>query len=109
ADHVRHGYPGYGSGDVDNAVTAYLVILAILGALGLAGWLATLWSVRTGKRWSRWLATVAFVGAVTVALSALTIRDTSGEVGLAPLFGWLLVLPLVPGVIVVWRMWRMAE
>ena len=44
----------------------------------------------------------------TVALSALLTKDTSGEVGLAPLLGWIGLLPCVAGLITVVRLWRRA-
>ena len=97
ADHVRAGYPGYAPDAVDAAVTAYLVILAVVGALGLLGWTGTIWATHAGKRWATWLATALLTLGLCVAIAALTIRDTSGNVGLAPLLGWLLVVPCVPG------------
>jgi len=109
ADHIRDGYPVYEKAEIDNAVTAYLVIMATIGVLGLAGWLGTLWAVQRGKRWARWIAVSMLVIAVCIAMTGLTVRDTSGDVGLAPLFGWLLVLPCLPGLVVAVRTWKMAE
>lgn len=105
ADHVRAGYPAYQPGAIDAAVTAYLAILSIVGVLGLAGWLGSIWAARAGKGWALLPAAGLFAAAVGVAIAALTIRDTSGDIGLAPLMGWLLVLPCVPGLaaIMLWR------
>lgn len=106
ADHIREGYPAYEEGEIGNAVTVYLVILATIGVLGLAGWLASLWAVQRGKNWARWLATGLLVSAICLAIAGLTVRDTSGDIGLAPLMGWLLILPCLPGLMAVARMWK---
>ncbi|TYB69182.1 hypothetical protein FXF51_08040 [Nonomuraea sp. PA05] len=107
ADHLRAGYPSYEPGAIDAAVTAYLVILAVVGALGLVGWLGTIWAARAGKGWSRRLGAGLLAVALCVAVAGLTVRDVSGDVGLAPLLGWLLVLPCVPGAAAV-ALWRRA-
>jgi hypothetical protein len=109
ADHVREGYPAYGAAEIDAAVTAYVVILSVVGVLGLLGWLATVRAVRAGKPWAPWLATALAAAAVCVAVAGLTVRDTSGDVGLAPLLAWLLVLPCVPGTAAVALLWRGAR
>ncbi len=108
ADHIRAGYPAYAPGEIDAAVTAYLVILAAVGALGLLGWAGTIWAAGAGKRWTLSLAVGLLVSGLCVAVAALTVRDTSGDVGLAPLLGWLLVLPCVPGLAAV-ASWRRTE
>ena len=105
ADHVRAGYPAYGRGEIDAAVTAYQAILAAAGVLGLIGWVGTAWSVRAGKGWARVLASAVFVVAVCVALTGLTVKDTSGDVGLAPQLGWLQLLPCLPGLAAVGLLW----
>ncbi|MEV0829008.1 hypothetical protein [Nonomuraea rubra] len=107
ADHLRASYPGYEPGAIDAAVSAYLVILATVGALGLIGWAGTIWAARGGKRWTPWLAIGLLVTALCIAAAGLTVRDVSGDVGLAPLPGWLLVLPCVPGAAAV-ALWRKA-
>ncbi|MER6952238.1 hypothetical protein ABT294_50340 [Nonomuraea sp. NPDC000554] len=106
ADHIRAGYPAYEPGAIDAAVAAYLVILATVGGLGLLGWLGTIWAVRADKRWASWSAIGLLAIAVTFALVALTVRDSSGDVGLAPLLGWLQVLPCVAGLVAVPLLWR---
>jgi hypothetical protein len=108
ADHIRQGYPTYQSGEINTAVTAYTVLLSVVGVLGLLGWLGTVWTVRTGKGWARFLATGMFATAACVAIAAATIKDTSGDVGLAPLLGLLQVLPCVPGLAAVVLLWRRA-
>ncbi|WP_101790809.1 hypothetical protein [Nonomuraea indica] len=108
ADHVRAGYPAYGPDAVDAAITAYVTILSVIGVLGLLGWLGAIWALRAGVRWARPLATGLLAIAACLAVAALTVRDTSGDVGLAPLLGWLLVLPCVPGLAAV-VLWRRAE
>lgn len=106
ADHVQAGYPSYGAGEIDTAVTAYLVILSIVGGAGLIGWLGTLWAAKAGKRWTRWAATGLFVVALCIALAGLTVTDTSGDAGLAPAIGWLQMLPCVPGLPAVVMLWE---
>ncbi|NJP97650.1 hypothetical protein HCN51_50910 [Nonomuraea sp. FMUSA5-5] len=106
-DHLEASYPAYTPAAIGDAVSAYLAILATVGVLGLAGWLATIMAARAGKRWAPWLAAGLLVIALCVAVAGLTIRDVSGDVGLAPLLGWLLVLPCVPGAVAV-VLWRRA-
>ena len=47
-----------------------------------------------------------FVAGTAVALTALLTKDTSGEVGLAPLLGWLGMLPAGAGLVTVGLLWR---
>jgi hypothetical protein len=108
AAHIRHGYPTYSDHRVDVAVTTWLVLLAAVGVVGLASWALTIWAVSTGRAWGRLVATIAFAAGTTVALSALLTKDTSGEVGLEPLLGWIGLLPCVAGLIAVVRLWRRA-
>jgi hypothetical protein len=109
ADHLQASYPAYASGEIDAAVTAYLVILSAVGLLGLLGWLGTAWAVRAGKNWARWLATALLMAGSCIAIAALTVQDTSGDVGLAPLLGWLQALPCLAGLAAVVLLWRTAE
>ena len=106
ADHIRASYPAYGTGRVDTAVTAYLAILSTVGVLGVLGWLGTMWAIRGRKIWARWIAAGAWLTAACLALTALTVKDTSGDVGLAPLLAWLQVLPCAPGLVAVTLLWR---
>jgi len=46
-----------------------------------------------------------FVAGSGSALTALLTKDTSGEVGLAPLLGWIGMLPLLPGLVAVVMLW----
>ena len=106
ADHVRDGYPTYSSPQIDSAVTAYLVILTGVAVLGVIGWCAAIWAVAAGKWRARWAATALFTAGVTAALCGLLVKDTSGEVGLAPLLGWVALLPCLPGLVSVVLLWR---
>lgn len=106
ADHIRATYPAYDAGEVDAAVTAYLVILSVVGALGVLCWLGTIWAVRGRKRWAPWAASGAWLVAVGFAASGLTVKDGSGEVGLAPALAWLQVPPCVLGLVAVVLLWR---
>lgn len=84
------------------------VWLAILTALGVAGWLSTIWATRRRMGWARWAATALFVLGTLVALTALLTKDTSGETGLAPLLGWIGLLPSVAGAWAVRLCWQTA-
>jgi hypothetical protein len=106
ADHIRDGYPGYTQARVDSAATTWLVILTVVGALGLVCWLWTIWAVSAGKRWARWATSAMFVVGTSVALTALLVRDTSGDVGLAPLLGWIGMAPCLAGAAAVLTVWR---
>lgn len=108
ADHIHASYPAYRPGAIDAAVTAYLAILSTIGVLGLLGWLGTIWAARVGRRWAPWLAIGLLATATCIAIAALTVQDTSGDVGLAPLLGWLQVLPCIPGLAAV-ALWRRAR
>jgi len=105
ADHVRAGYPRYGEGRVDDAVTAWLAVLTTLGVLGALAWAWTARLVRAGRSGAPWAATAMFVVGTTLALTAALTKDTSGEVGLAPEIGVLLVLPCVAGLLAVSQLW----
>ena len=105
AEHIRAGYPTYTDARVDSAVTAYLALLGAVGALGIAAWLGTAWAVRRGTRWARPAATVTFGLGTSVALTALLTEDTSGEVGLDPLLGWVWTMPSLAGLLTVALMW----
>ncbi|MFI6735521.1 hypothetical protein ACIBI9_21560 [Nonomuraea sp. NPDC050451] len=108
ADHLRAGYPAYGPEEIGGAVTAYTVIVAVVGAIGLLGWFATVWAVRVGKGWARWLASGLLAIAAVIAVAGLTVQDVNGQVGLAPLVGWIQVLPCVAGLAAVVPLWRRA-
>jgi hypothetical protein len=106
ADHIRDGYPTYTADRIDTAVAAWLAILTVVGALGVASWVATIWAVRAGKVWARWAATAMFAAGTSLALTALLVKDTSGEVGLAPAWGLIGLLPCVAGLVAVAFLWR---
>jgi hypothetical protein len=88
------------------AVAAYTMILSTVGALGLLGWLGTAWLVRKGKGWARWPASGLFVIATGFAIATLTVQDINGQVGLAPLLGWLQLIPCTAGLAAVVLLWR---
>jgi hypothetical protein len=97
AAHVRHGYPAYSPEEIDTAVTTWLAILTTIGVLAVIGWVTTIWATRLGKAWAPWPARGLFVVGTVVALTALLVKDTSGEVGLAPVLGLIGLLPCVAG------------
>ncbi|HEY2791533.1 MAG TPA: hypothetical protein VGJ28_04215 [Micromonosporaceae bacterium] len=104
--HLRAGYPSYSQAHIDSAATIYLVYLSIVGVLGIVSWLWTAHAVRVRKRWVRPAATVMFAIAVTIALTDLLIKDTSGSTGLPPLIGWAGVIPCLPGLLALALLWR---
>ncbi|MEV6562983.1 hypothetical protein AB0M22_45200 [Nocardia sp. NPDC051756] len=109
AEHIRAGYPDYTQARIDSAVTTYLIILSSIGALGVVAWLGTTWSVKAGKRWARPVATATFALGTSVALAALLTEDTSGDTGLAPLLGWIGMLPCLAGLLAIVLLWRQPQ
>jgi hypothetical protein len=59
-----------------------------------------------GKRWAPWAISAMFVLGTSVALTALLVRDTSGDVGLAPMLGWIGMAPCFAGLAAVATVWR---
>ncbi|WP_448810368.1 hypothetical protein [Agromyces bauzanensis] len=106
ADHILASYPSYGSEEIETAVMQYLVILSAVGGLGLVSWLAVIWATQSGRSWAAWAATGILLVAGCIALAGLTVTDTSGDVGLAPLLAWLQLLPCVVGLVAVVQLWR---
>lgn len=106
ADHVRDGYPAYGDGRVDDAVTTWLVVLGSVGIAALLCWSGVIWALRSGKAWARPAATLVFVVGASVEVYALLARDTSGDTGLPMQLGILGVLPCLAGLVAVVLMWR---
>jgi hypothetical protein len=105
-DHIRTGYPTYTDARVDSAVNSWLIILTVIGALGVAGWLGSIGIVAARKPWARWAATGMFALGTGVAVADLLIRDNSGDIGLAPLLGWIGMLPSAAGLVAVVLLWR---
>jgi hypothetical protein len=106
ADHIRNGYPAFPQARIESAVTVWLVALTVVGVLGIVSWLWTILAVTTRKRWARWAATAMFAVGTSVALAGLLVKDTSGDTGLAPLLGWIGILPCVAGAVAVTMLWR---
>jgi hypothetical protein len=106
ADHIRAGYPGYDQDRIETAAATYLVYLSVLGVLGAIGWVVGLWARRTRPALAPWLVSGLFVLGTGVAMFNLTVRDTSGETGLAPMIGWVGMLPSLAGVAAVVLVWR---
>lgn len=106
AGQVASGYPHYGSAQIGAAVSAYVVILATVGVIGLIGWFVTIRLARRGRGAARWMDAVVSAFILVIALIGLTTPDTSGMIGLAPVFGWLLLIPGLFGAIALVRMRR---
>ncbi|HWV27167.1 MAG TPA: hypothetical protein VNZ66_08080 [Aeromicrobium sp.] len=105
ADHVSSGYPAYSEARVSEAVNLWLVVLTVLGVLGVIGWLSSIWAAR--RNWYvTWVTSALLVTGAALSLTAALIRDTSGEVGLAPTIGALLLLPCAAGVAAVVLVWK---
>lgn len=109
AEHIRDGYPDYTEARIDSAVTTYLITLSTIGALGVIAWLGTAWAVKAGKRWARPVATATFGLGTSVALAALLTKDTSGDTGLAPLLGWIGMLPCMAGLLAITLLWKQPQ
>lgn len=105
ADHIRQGYPTYTQDRVDTAVSAWLGILTVVGVLGVVCWITAIWTTKAHKPWARRTATLIFVGGTGLALAALLTPDSSGEVSLAPLLGWIGMLPSMAGLVAVVMLW----
>ncbi len=106
AGHIRAGYPAYAQDRIDTAATTYLVYLSVLGAIGVVCWFGTIWAVKAGKRWARVVATLMLALAASIGLFNLLVKDTSGDTGLPPLFGWVGMLPCLAGLLAVTLLWR---
>jgi hypothetical protein len=106
AEHIRAGYPGYTTTEVDAATVTSLVLLGSIGVLGITAWLVTARAIVTAKRWAPIVATAFLVAGVGVGLAELLTRDTSGDTGLPPMYGALALLPCVAGLVVVTTLWR---
>ena len=98
-DQIRTSYPAYTEARVDSAVSTWLIILTVIGALGVAGWLWSIWIVAGRKRWASWAATAIFALGTCVAVAGLLINDKSGDIGLAPMLGWIGMLPSLAGLV----------
>jgi hypothetical protein len=108
ADHIRDGYPSYSHDEIDTAVTTWLAVLTVVGVLAVASWTTTIWATRAGKPWAPWAAAGSFTVGTALALTALLMKDTSGEVGLAPSLGVIGLLPCLAGLAAVALLWRRA-
>jgi hypothetical protein len=105
ADHIARGYPAYSAAETDEAVATWLVGLTVVGVLGAAGWLWTIWTLKARKPWARWSATLLLATATGIALAGLTVKDTSGELGLAPALAWAGLVPCLAGLYATARLW----
>ena len=83
-----------------------MIILTVIGALGVVGWLWSIWIVTMRKGWAIWAATAMFVLGTSVAVASLLVKDTSGDTGLAPMLGWIGMLPCLAGLVAVALLWR---
>jgi hypothetical protein len=70
------------------------------------GWIIAICAVQAHRPWARPVATVLFAAGLVTALTALLTRDTSGDVGLAPLLGGIGLLPSLAGVVAVVALWE---
>ena len=105
-DHIRAGYPAYSDARVDSAVSAWLITLTVIGVLGVVGWLWSIWIVARRTRWATWAATAMFALGTSVAVAGLLIKDKSGDIGLAPMLGWIGMLPSLAGLVAIALLWR---
>lgn len=104
--HIARTYPDYSPAQVDQAASAWVVVLATIGGLGMICWAISWWGARRGALWVRWASPVLAALGLTIALVELTIRDGSGETGLAIVHGVLGLLPALAGILAVIGLWR---
>jgi hypothetical protein len=105
ADHIRQGYPAYTDDRVDAAVNAWIGVLTVVGVVGVVGWAGSMWAVATRRAWAPEAATSLFLVGTGLSLTALLTKDSSGDVGLVPLLGWIGMLPSVAGLVAVVMLW----
>ncbi|WP_267615235.1 hypothetical protein [Gordonia bronchialis] len=105
ADHIANGYPDYSDAEIDSAATVYLVYLIALGLAGTVGWGWTLRLARRSSPWTGYLAAGLCATGWAIGLFNALVRDTSGDVGLPPLIGWIGLLPAVVGLVVLATLW----
>lgn len=104
--HVRESYPQWDPGTVSTERTAIIGWLVGTGALGVIGWLSSIWAVRRRKRRALWLATGWFtLGLLATGLTLGTGGEAYDVIVPTPL-GLLSALPLVPGAVAVFWLWR---
>ena len=107
ARQVQEGYPSYSAAEASGEATIYMLILVTVGVLGVLGWITTLLLIRKGKRAAAvWTGSALCIVGILLAVTGLTMTDESGVVGLAPAFGWALLVPCVLGVLAIIAMWR---
>lgn len=100
AAHLRSAYPGYTGAQVATAVDLSASILVSVAVLGALVWTTTIALIATRRRGAGVLALVALVLGVTVSLTVILIRDTSGELGFALPISSTLLLPCAAGAVV---------
>lgn len=105
ANHIAASYPTYSAGQIDSAVSTWLIVLSVVGGFGILAWLAMIWAVRKGKPWVRAAATGLLIIGATVSLTAMLVKDTSGETGLPTVLGAVGLLPLLAGMATVALLW----
>ncbi|KRF20649.1 hypothetical protein ASG90_18965 [Nocardioides sp. Soil797] len=104
-DHIRDSYPGYSAGELDDAVNGWLMIIGMLGGLAVVGWGVSIWATLRASRPKLWVSLMGGLGIALFLTAALT-PEESGDVGLAPAYGGLLVLPCIAGIAAVTLVWK---
>ena len=104
--HVREAYPQWDPGTVSTERTAIIGWLVGTAALGVIGWLSSIWAVRRRKRRAPWVATAWLtLGLLTAGLTLGTGGAAYDVIVPTPL-GLLSTLPLLPGAVAVFWLWR---
>lgn len=106
ADHVRNAYPGWPDDLVAADRNAIVGYLAIVGVLGVGGWVWAIVGVRKQARRARLVCTVMFSLGAIMALTDLSFSGGAYTNVIPYLYGTLGLLPAVPGLLAVVRLWR---
>lgn len=96
-DHVRDAYPTWSDTLVGGDRTAILLWLVITGGLGVLTWLWTIYAVTARKRWASKATVTGFLAGTCVALVNLTLTGGQYEIVVPTVYGWMTLLPCIPG------------
>lgn len=107
ADHVRNAYPNWPDDMVAADRNAIVGYMAGVGVLGIGCWLWAIAGVRKRSSRARLVSTILFSVGAIMALTDLTFSGEAYTTNVIPyLYGTLGLLPTVPGLLAVVRLWR---
>jgi hypothetical protein len=99
--HIRSGYPDYTETELAVAADLWLGILGGFGALAVACWVIGVVGTARRRQWALVFGIVALAIGLMVALTAMFVRDTSGDTGLPLPMSAIQLLPCLAGAIAV--------